>query len=114
MTKRSVEPFEIEFKESTDRALAEAILHGGWVEYHISCPLCELHEVHRHYICSSCGNIDFVNTETCGECFVAMETYKIRREVMGFVREHGYTLMKLGVKLAIILALVTMATWRIA
>lgn len=114
MNPQPIEPYEIKFAETTDEEYRDAVLHGGWVEYHLSCPLCDLHEVHRHYICSLCGMIDFANKTTCFECRRISEAFRIRRDIMNFVREHGATMARLGVKFVIILALITIATWRIA
>jgi len=104
------EPYELTFKVTTKEEFAQIVKDGGWVEYHMFCPLCDAHYPHRHYICSACGQIDFANKKTCFECWNASEIHRIRGDVMAYVRKHGWTMRKLGVLAVIILF--TIANWR--
>lgn len=107
------EPFELDHVETTEAEFRRAIKHGGWVEYHLACPLCERHYPHRHYICGSCGKIDFVGIDHCFECWHAHEIWKMGREVYSFLRKHGASLQRLGVKFFIAILLLTIAGWRV-
>lgn len=104
------EPFELTFLVTTEKEFAQTIKDGGWVEYHTHCPLCDVFGPHRHYICSACGQIDFINKGTCAGCWNAHNTFRIRRDIMDFRRKHGATLRRLGVFAVIILF--TIANWR--
>ncbi len=107
------QPFELNHAETTEAEFRDAVAHGGWVEYYTSCPLCDLHTVHRHYICGKCGQIDFINEESCFGCWQAKELWRIRRDLYDFLRKHGRTMQRLGVKFFTALLLLTLAGWRL-
>jgi len=108
-----IEPGELQFHETTEEEFRNKIVTGGWIECYNRCPIetCGKVGVHRHYICSACGQIDFANKHTCLECWRMSEIQRIRHKIIAFNRKHGAMLKRLGVS-AVVIVLFTIANWR--
>lgn len=104
---------ELSLIESTESDLAQTILKGGWIESWLSCQIvgCKERLPHRHYICKTCGSLDFANTE-CAECWNMKETHKVGRKIAKFRQRYGMSLHRMGLCIAAFI-LSVLATVRI-
>lgn len=106
---------ELGLCESTDADLALAIISGGWIESWVRCLLegCRERFPHRHYICGTCGAVDFAGIRSCQECWNMEQTHRAGRGISRFREKYGMALARLGL-CVLALVLIGVSTWRIA
>lgn len=109
-TKLKTDLDELGLIESTGSDLARSILKGGWIESWVWCQIdgCKEPLPHKHYICPSCGGIDFGGLPKCGECRRMQQIHSVGRGIADFKKKHGMALHRMGLAIvATVLAVVS-------